>query len=95
MLSKQAGPLEIVFGDRTEARRPALRGRGWIGAVIVSACASASAGCVHVAPYEREQLAHPTMQMQDLDGPAVAHVHAVNEGAIGGESGVASGCGCN
>jgi hypothetical protein len=57
--------------------------------------ALAASGCTHVAPYERERLAHPTMQMQELAGPAEAHVHAVHEGAIGGENGAASGCGCN
>jgi hypothetical protein len=61
---------------------------GWLAATF-------AVGCTHVAPYEREQLAHPTMQMQDLDGPAEAHVHAVHEGATGGDSGAASGCGCN
>ena len=52
-------------------------------------------GCAHVPPYARERLAHPTMQMQEMAGPAEAHVHAVHEGAIGGEIGAASGCGCN
>lgn len=61
---------------------------GWVSVMF-------AAGCTHVAPYERERLAHPTMQMQELDGAAEAHVHAVHEGSTGGESGAASGCGCN
>lgn len=50
--------------------------------------------CKHVAPYERGRLAHPTMT-QATDGPAAEHVHAVQEGAAGGGSVGASGCGCN
>jgi hypothetical protein len=71
-------------------RRPLLFAVvGWVSA-------SFGVGCTHVAPYERERLAHPTMQMQEQAGPAEAHVHAVHEGATGGgESGAASGCGCN
>jgi len=69
--------------------------RLWLIAVLGWTAATCAAGCTHVAPYEREQLAHPTMQMQELDGAAEAHVHAVHEGAIGGEGGAASGCGCN
>lgn len=54
-----------------------------------------AAGCVHVAPYERTKLADPTMAKEDLDGPAAAHVLEVHEGATGGGSPGASGCGCN
>jgi hypothetical protein len=53
-----------------------------------------SAGCTHVAPYERGALAHPTMTA-GLEGPAAGHVHAVHEGAAGGGSVAESGCGCN
>jgi hypothetical protein len=52
------------------------------------------AGCTHVAPYDRAQLAHPTMSAE-LDGPASSHVNAVQEGATGGGSLAESGCGCN
>jgi hypothetical protein len=51
--------------------------------------------CAHVAPYERGQLAHPSMQMDGESDPAEAHVQAVHEGATGGRLGAASGCGCN
>jgi hypothetical protein len=54
-----------------------------------------SFGCTHVAAYDRAQLAHPTMTTADLDGPAAGHVHSVHEGATGGGSVAASGCGCN
>jgi hypothetical protein len=54
----------------------------------------ATAGCTHVAPYERGALAHPTMAAS-LEGAAAGHVHAVHEGAVGGGSVAESGCGCN
>lgn len=43
--------------------------------------------CAHVAPYERERLAHPTMTTSELAGPAETHVRSVQEGAIGGSLG--------
>ncbi len=51
--------------------------------------------CTHVAPYERGQLANPTMTGADIDGLAASHVRAVHEGATGGGSIAESGCGCN
>jgi hypothetical protein len=55
----------------------------------------ATDGCSHVAPYEREQLADPSMTTADLARPSEDHVHAVQEGAIGGEASSGGGCGCN
>ncbi len=63
--------------------------------VFTAALAMACADCTHVAPYERGQLAHPSMAVSDLDGPAAGHVRAVHEGATGGGSIAESGCGCN
>jgi hypothetical protein len=57
--------------------------------------ALAAAGCAHVPPYQRGKLAHPTMLLGDLAGPAEAHVYAIQEGATGGASSVEGGCGCN
>ena len=54
-----------------------------------------AAGCTHVAPYERGKLANPTMNDAVSAGPAAEHVYAVHEGAVGGGSIGASGCGCN
>jgi hypothetical protein len=54
-----------------------------------------SAGCTHVSPWQRGTLAHPTMVMTDLSGPGEEHLRAVQEGAAGGGSAAASGCGCN
>jgi len=68
-------------------------------AVLLSAFALAAflstAGCAHVASYERGQLAHPSMTADDLATSADAHVRAVSEGATGGLGGGGGGCGCN
>jgi hypothetical protein len=57
---------------------------------------SATGGCVHVAPYERGTLAHPTMSSDDPYTTALAeHVEDVSEGANGGFTGGGGGCGCN
>ena len=53
-----------------------------------------SAGCTHVAPYDRGRLAHPTMT-QAVESAAADHLHAVQEGAAGGGTVAESGCGCN
>ena len=50
--------------------------------------------CTHVQPWERSKLAHHSM-IEEQSGPALEHVYAVQEGAVGGESSGASGCGCN
>lgn len=57
--------------------------------------ASTQCGCAHVAAYERGKLAHPTMAPGDADSAAREHVYAIQEGAMGGSVGAASGCGCN
>ena len=65
-------------------------------ALAATALLVATAGCVHVAPYERGTLAHPTMTAEDpYKTPLAAHVEDVSEGAIGGLSGGGGGCGCN
>lgn len=58
--------------------------------VVFSLC-----GCAHVPAYDRGKLAHPTMAPDYADSVARAHVQAIGEGAMGGSSGPASGCGCN
>jgi hypothetical protein len=52
-------------------------------------------GCVHVRPYQRERLTHPTMTTADWGGPGEAHARAVREGATGGGTAGEAGCGCN
>jgi hypothetical protein len=69
--------------------------RAFFFSIASIAVALSSAGCGHVAPYERGKLAHPMMTADDLEGPAAGHVQAVHEGATGGGSLSESGCGCN
>jgi hypothetical protein len=52
-------------------------------------------GCAQVAAYQRARLAHPTMNPENGQSAGLEHVRAVEEGAIGGHTGVSSGCGCN
>ena len=54
-------------------------------------------GCVHVAPYEREHLAKPSMDFA-REGSEIAfrtHVHESREGAMGGNGASGGGSGCN
>jgi hypothetical protein len=69
--------------------------RALVGTVAATLLA-ATTGCVHVAPYERGTLAHPTMSAEDpYKTPMAAHVEDISEGAIGGLAGGGGGCGCN
>ena len=52
-------------------------------------------GCARVPAYQRGALAHPTMLLVSLAGPAESHIYAIQEGATGGGSGAEGGCGCN
>ena len=65
-----------------------------LGAAVLWA---AGAGCVHVAPYEREDLARPSMNALDEAGEEgfQAHVFDSREGATGGRGSTGGGCGCN
>lgn len=51
--------------------------------------------CSFVKPYQRSKLSHPSMASGRLVGPGEAHVHAVHEGATGGDVGAEASCGCN
>jgi len=52
----------------------------------LAAILGAALGCVHVRPYQRERLTHPTMTTAGWGGPGEAHARAVREGATGGGS---------
>jgi len=69
--------------------------RRWALGGLVLVLASLAAGCVHVRPYQRERLAHPSMTSGEWEGPAAAHARGVREGAIGGGTAGEAGCGCN
>jgi len=66
-----------------------------LATAVSIALALSSAACGHVAPYDRAQLAHPTMTTDDLARGAEEHVRAVHEGAVGGGFSAGGGCGCN
>ncbi|MFW6050615.1 MAG: DUF4266 domain-containing protein [Myxococcota bacterium] len=65
-------------------------------ALLLLAFATA-AGCTHVAPYEREDLAKPGMDVsrEAAETSFRAHVHDSREGATGGHGSTGGGCGCN
>jgi hypothetical protein len=62
---------------------------------VAALLAVALTSCVHVQPYERAQLAHPTMTTSDVSRTAEDHVRSVQEGAMGGGFSAGGGCGCN
>jgi len=52
-------------------------------------------GCANVAPYEREYLADPIMQLDE--GPQGAyeqHMYRALEGGLSGQPAAGGGCGC-
>jgi hypothetical protein len=63
--------------------------------LLLASVALGVAACSHVQPWQRGALAHPSMSGPGVAGPAEEHVHAVQEGAVGGGAAVESGCGCN
>lgn len=69
--------------------------------VVLVACLliafGATAGCAHVAPYEREDLARPSMDVarEASEMGFRSHVHESREGASGGVGAAGGGCGCN
>jgi len=56
-----------------------------------------ASGCATVAPYERERLARPDMEVgRNPDAKAGAeHATAYREGSSGGLGASGGGCGCN
>lgn len=90
------GGAERRAARRREARR---RAAGWrlLGALLGLAVAAALSGCATIAPYEREALARPEMQMESASGLSelLDHAVAVREASNGGFGGAGGGCGCN
>jgi len=66
--------------------------------VCVAACCVALLGCQHVAPYQREALARPGMDVKEreaLRSQFYAHVYEAREGAMPSPEHAGGGCGCN
>lgn len=69
----------------------------WLVALVALVCALCGTGCATVAPYERERLARPDMEL-GRNGDAEAgqeHAEAYREGSSGGMGSSGGGCGCN
>ena len=67
-------------------------------AVLTAVLAAVVGGCSHVAPYQREQLAKPTMDTAKREAQRnkfYAHVYDAREGAMGSSDNAGGGCGCN
>ena len=79
----------------SNATSVARLGRVAVKLLAVVAAVSSLSGCVHVKPWQRGKLAHPTMSASSFAGPAEEHLYAVHEGAAGGGAAAESGCGCN
>jgi len=76
-------------------RRTPTRRSGWCA---LSFALALLAGCTHVAPYEREYLARPsidTEKREALRSKFYAHVYDAREAAMGGAEHAGGGCGCN
>jgi hypothetical protein len=65
--------------------------------LIVLTLLAAIGGCAVVAPYERERLAQPEMQMQRNPDSSAGeqHANAYREASSGAEGTSGGGCGCN
>ena len=68
----------------------------WIAAAALVA-ALLVVGCARVKPYQREQLAHPSMKEAPWPEVEAAdqHVYDVREGTGGATGSAGGGCGCN
>jgi hypothetical protein len=66
-----------------------------LAAIAILGLITLSSACASLKPYERGKLAHPTMLLGDMSRAGPAHVYAIHEGAVGGDSGAKGGCGCN
>jgi hypothetical protein len=64
---------------------------------LLCAVFAAMQGCASVAPYERERLAKPDMELGRNPDAAAGEEHATNyrEGSSGAVGASGGGCGCN
>lgn len=65
--------------------------------VLALAACGAAQGCAAVAPYERERLARPDMELARNPDAAAGEEHATayREGSSGAMGASGGGCGCN
>lgn len=82
--------------DRAQTARRLLRGR-FPAAIAGCLAVCLFPGCAVVAPYERERLARPDMELgRNVDIAAgEEHATAYREGSTGATGTSGGGCGCN
>jgi hypothetical protein len=73
------------------------RNVGRLATVCIGGCLLTLSACATVAPYERERLARPDMDLgRNADARAgEEHATAYREGSSGGLGSSGGGCGCN
>jgi hypothetical protein len=70
--------------------------RALLTALVLASMVTSTGACTHVAPWQRERLAHPGMSLApEPDDEAEQHVMESREGSSGGYGSVGGGCGCN
>ena len=69
----------------------------WLVLCALAIVGVALQGCATVAPYERERLAKPDMELARNPDAAAGEEHATNyrEGSTGATGASGGGCGCN
>jgi hypothetical protein len=69
----------------------------WLAHVAITAAVASVSACATVAPYERERLAQPDMELARSPDAAGGEEHATayREGSTGAMGASGGGCGCN
>lgn len=84
-------------GSRLQVLGALQRNASRLATVFLTGCLLSATACATVAPYERERLARPDMEL-GRNGDARAgeeHATAYREGSSGGMGSSGGGCGCN
>jgi hypothetical protein len=84
-------------GSHLQALAVLRRNASRLATVCITGCLLSATACATVAPYERERLARPDMEL-GRNGDARAgeeHATSYREGSSGGMGSSGGGCGCN
>ena len=84
-------------GSHPQKSSPSSRNGRQLLSVCLGALFLTASACATVAPYERERLARPDMELgRNADAKAgEEHATAYREGSSGGMGSSGGGCGCN
>lgn len=87
----------MACAPNANERSPGAVARIDLRALFVLAALVGASGCSTVAPYERERLAQPDMQLGHNPEARSGQEHAVayREGSSGATGSSGGGCGCN